>query len=143
MIGSMKKQVPLYLTVSVIALTGCKPQPPAGSTSPPTTNPVQDAGSAVPAPKLGKEVNDAKPDPRAAQITVRVKKIVSEQLGIPEGKILLTSTWIKELGADSLDCVELVMAFEEEFDVEIPDETAEKMATVGDAVNFLVKNAKK
>jgi len=69
----------------------------------------------------------------------RIKKIIIDQLGIEEGKINIESSFIDDLGADSLDIVELIMAFEEEFDIEIPDEDAEKIKTVGDAVNYLSK----
>ncbi len=69
----------------------------------------------------------------------RVKKIIVDQLGIDESKITENSSFIDDLGADSLDIVELIMAFEEEFDIEIPDEDAEKMKTVGDAVKYLNK----
>jgi len=69
----------------------------------------------------------------------RIKKIIIDQLGIEEEKISIDSSFIDDLGADSLDIVELIMAFEEEFDIEIPDEDAEKIKTVGDAVNYLSK----
>ena len=69
----------------------------------------------------------------------RIKKIIIDQLGIEEGKISIESSFIDDLGADSLDIVELIMALEEEFDIEIPDEDAEKIKTVGDAVNYLNK----
>ena len=70
----------------------------------------------------------------------RVKDIISEQLGVEKEKITNASTFADDLGADSLDTVELVMAFEEEFSIEIPDEAAEKITTVGDAVDF-IRNA--
>ena len=69
----------------------------------------------------------------------RIKKIIIDQLGIEEEKISIDSSFIDDLGADSLDIVELIMAFEEEFDIEIPDEDAEKIKTVVDAVNYLSK----
>jgi len=69
----------------------------------------------------------------------RIKKIIIDQLGIEAGKISIDSSFIDDLGADSLDIVELIMAFEEEFDIEIPDEDAEKIKNVGDAVNYLSK----
>lgn len=72
----------------------------------------------------------------------RVKKIVIEHLGVDEAKVALTASFIDDLGADSLDTVELVMAFEEEFNIEIPDDAAEKIQTVGDAVTFIEANAK-
>jgi len=69
----------------------------------------------------------------------KVKKIIVDQLGVDESKITENSSFVDDLGADSLDIVELIMAFEEEFDVEIPDEDAEKIKTVGDAVKYLNK----
>ena len=71
----------------------------------------------------------------------RVKKIVVEHLGVEADKVTEEASFIDDLGADSLDIVELVMAFEEEFGVEIPDEDAEKMITVGDALNYLKEHA--
>ncbi|MGR4001201.1 MAG: acyl carrier protein [Alphaproteobacteria bacterium] len=71
----------------------------------------------------------------------KVKQIITKHLGIEESKITDASSFVEDLGADSLDTVEIVMAFEEEFGVEIPDEVAEKIATVKDAVDF-VKSAK-
>ena len=73
-------------------------------------------------------------------IAERVKKIVIEQLGVEEAKVTETANFVDDLGADSLDTVELVMAFEEEFGVEIPDEAAEKIATVKDAISFIEKH---
>ena len=67
----------------------------------------------------------------------RVKKIVAEHLGVEETKVTDNANFIDDLGADSLDTVELVMAFEEEFGCEIPDEEAEKIQTVQDAVNYI------
>ena len=71
----------------------------------------------------------------------RVKKIVVEHLGVEADKVTESANFIDDLGADSLDTVELVMAFEEEFNVEIPDDAAESIVTVGDAIKFLDKNA--
>lgn len=71
----------------------------------------------------------------------RVKKIVVEHLGVEEAKVTPEANFIDDLGADSLDTVELVMAFEEEFGVEIPDEAAEKIQTVQNAIEFIEKNA--
>ena len=70
-------------------------------------------------------------------IEAKVKEIIVEQLGVDEGQVNPEASFIDDLGADSLDTVELVMAFEEKFDIEIPDEDAEKMRTVGDAINYL------
>jgi acyl carrier protein len=77
-----------------------------------------------------------------SDIAERVKKIVVEHLGVEAEKVTDTASFIDDLGADSLDTVELVMAFEEEFGCEIPDDAAETILTVGDAVKFLEKNAK-
>jgi acyl carrier protein len=67
----------------------------------------------------------------------QVKKIVKEQLGVEEDEIQMGSTFVDDLGADSLDIVELIMAFEEEFNIEIPDEKAEKIKTVEDVVKYI------
>ena len=72
-----------------------------------------------------------------SDISERVKKIVIEHLGVDEEKVVETASFIDDLGADSLDTVELVMAFEEEFGSEISDSEAEKILTVGDAVKFI------
>jgi acyl carrier protein len=70
----------------------------------------------------------------------KVKDIVVEQLGVDEEEVNEQASFVDDLGADSLDIVELVMALEEEFDLEIPDEDAEKIVTVGDAVNYIKEN---
>jgi acyl carrier protein len=75
-----------------------------------------------------------------SDVADRVKKIVAEHLSVEEDKVVTTASFIDDLGADSLDTVELVMAFEEEFNIEIPDEAAEKIQTVQDAVNFIEEN---
>lgn len=72
-----------------------------------------------------------------SDVAERVKKIVVEHLGVDAAKVETKASFIDDLGADSLDTVELVMAFEEEFNVEIPDDMAETILTVGDAVKFL------
>ncbi|GMR20547.1 MAG: acyl carrier protein [Gammaproteobacteria bacterium] len=72
-----------------------------------------------------------------SSIDERVKKIVVEQLGVNDGEVSPTSSFVDDLGADSLDTVELVMALEEEFDTEIPDEEAEKITTVQQAVDYI------
>ncbi len=74
-----------------------------------------------------------------SDVADRVKKIVIEHLGVDGDKVVDNANFIEDLGADSLDTVELVMAFEEEFGVEIPDDSAETIVTVGDAVRFLDK----
>ena len=72
----------------------------------------------------------------------KVKQIIVEQLGVDEAEVTSNASFVDDLGADSLDQVELIMAFEEAFDIEIPDEDAEKIKTVQDAVDYVDKNAK-
>ncbi|HEV2716050.1 MAG TPA: acyl carrier protein [Terriglobales bacterium] len=72
----------------------------------------------------------------------KVKQIISEQLGVDEGEVTPSASFVDDLGADSLDQVELVMALEEAFGVEIPDEDAEKLRTVQDALDYIEKHAK-
>jgi acyl carrier protein len=72
-----------------------------------------------------------------SQIEAKVKSIIADQLGVGEDEIKPESSFIEDLGADSLDIVELVMAMEEEFEVEIPDEEAENIKSVGDAINYI------
>ncbi len=79
---------------------------------------------------------------RMAAVDDKVKQIIVEQLGVDEGEVTPNASFVDDLGADSLDTVELVMAFEEAFDIEIPDEDAEKIRTVKDAVDYISKNAK-
>ena len=78
-----------------------------------------------------------------ASVDERVKQIIVEQLGVDEGEVTPTASFVDDLGADSLDIVELVMAFEEAFGIEIPDEDAEKITTVKDAIAYIEKHAKK
>ena len=73
-------------------------------------------------------------------IEVRVKEIIVNELGVEAEKVTPEASFVEDLGADSLDTVELVMAFEEEFGLDIPDEDAEKMATVGEAIKYLQSN---
>jgi acyl carrier protein len=76
-----------------------------------------------------------------SDVAERVKKIVVEHLGVDESKVSENASFIDDLGADSLDTVELVMAFEEEFGCEIPDDAAEKILTVKDAIDYVQKHA--
>ncbi|TWT10210.1 acyl carrier protein [Reyranella sp. CPCC 100927] len=76
-----------------------------------------------------------------SDVADRVKKIVIEHLGVEDAQVKAEAKFIDDLGADSLDTVELVMAFEEEFGVEIPDDAAEKIQTVGDAIKFIEANS--
>ncbi len=80
---------------------------------------------------MGKEVE------KSMSVDDRVKKIIVEQLGVEEDDVTLEAKFVEDLGADSLDTVELVMAFEEEFEIEIPDEDAEKILTVGRAIEYI------
>lgn len=75
-----------------------------------------------------------------SDVAERVKKVVVEHLGVDDDKVTDGASFIDDLGADSLDTVELVMAFEEEFDIEIPDDAAEKILTVKDAIDFINAN---
>src|ERR1700677_1237838 len=77
-----------------------------------------------------------------AAVDEKVKQIIVEQLGVDEGEVTPSASFVDDLGADSLDTVELVMAFEEGFDIEIPDEDAEKIRTVQDAIDYISKHAK-
>jgi acyl carrier protein len=77
-----------------------------------------------------------------ASVDERVKQIIVEQLGVDEGEVTPNASFVDDLGADSLDTVELVMAFEEAFDIEIPDEDAEKIRTVKDAIDYINAHAK-
>ena len=77
-----------------------------------------------------------------AGVNEKVKQIVVEQLGVDEAEVTPSASFVDDLGADSLDTVELVMAFEEAFDIEIPDEEAEKIRTVKDAIDYVSKHAK-
>ena len=76
-----------------------------------------------------------------SSIEERVKKIVAEQLGVKEEEVKTEASFVEDLGADSLDTVELVMALEEEFETEIPDEEAEKITTVQQAIDYVTANA--
>jgi len=78
----------------------------------------------------------------ASNVETKVKSIIAEQLGVGEDEIKPESSFVDDLGADSLDIVELVMAMEEEFDVEIPDEQAESIKTVKDAVDYINSHKK-
>ena len=76
----------------------------------------------------------------AGNAEAKVKEIIINELGVDPEKVTAEASFVEDLGADSLDTVELVMAFEEEFGVDIPDEDAEQMRTVGDAINYLMEH---
>lgn len=98
------------------------------------TQPTWAGGSSITTGQASSCTRPARPD-----IERRVTKIVVEHLGIDRSKVSESAKFVKDLGADSLDKVELVMAFEEEFDCEIPDDQAEKIVTVGDAIDYLMR----
>ena len=77
-----------------------------------------------------------------SDVSQKVKDIVVEHLGVEKDKVTESASFIDDLGADSLDTVELVMAFEEEFECEIPDDVAEKILTIKDAIDYIAKNKK-
>ncbi len=77
-----------------------------------------------------------------AGVDEKIKQIIVEQLGVDEAEVTPNASFVDDLGADSLDAVELVMAFEEAFDIEIPDEDAEKIKTYQDAIDYIGKHAK-
>jgi acyl carrier protein len=77
-----------------------------------------------------------------SDIAGSVKAIIVDKLGVDEGEVTMEASFTNDLGADSLDTVELIMEFEKEFNIAIPDDQAEKIATVGDAVNYITENAK-
>ena len=77
-----------------------------------------------------------------SDIATRVKKIIVDKLGVDEAEVTSAASFTNDLGADSLDTVELIMEFEKEFNISIPDEAAEKIATVGDAISYIQANAK-
>ena len=77
-----------------------------------------------------------------SDIATRVKAIIMDKLGVEEGEITNEANFTNDLGADSLDTVELIMEFEKEFNIAIPDEQAEKISTVGDAITYIETNAK-
>ena len=77
-----------------------------------------------------------------SDIAARVKKIIIDKLGVDESEVTPEATFTNDLGADSLDTVELIMEFEKEFNIAIPDEQAEKISTVGEAIEYIKKNIK-
>jgi acyl carrier protein len=79
---------------------------------------------------------------KTKEIVEKVKQIISEQLGVEEADVTSSASFVDDLGADSLDTVELVMALEEAFDLEIPDEAAEKIRTVQDATDYIEKHSR-
>jgi acyl carrier protein len=91
--------------------------------------------------KAGLTGSNKRQETDMADIEAKVKEIIINELGVDAEKVTPEASFVEDLGADSLDTVELVMAFEEEFGMEIPDEEAEKLRTVGDAINYITSNA--
>ena len=81
-------------------------------------------------------------DEKQKETVEKVKQIIAEQLGVEEAEVTPSASFVDDLGADSLDTVELVMALEENFDIEIPDDAAEKIRTVQDAIDYIEKQSK-
>ena len=146
----MKLELPLILSVGALSLAACKRDPESPAQKP---APQADASPVTPPPAKPPVSSEGRPilstdsptpgelglaDGRAAKIEAKLRKIVVEQLGVTADKVVPSARFIQDLGADSLDFVELVMACEEEFNVSIPDDTAEKMATVESTVNALI-----
>ena len=90
----------------------------------------------------GPGIPDSRNEENMAAVDEKVKQIIVEQLGVDEAEVTPSASFVDDLGADSLDTVELVMAFEEAFDIEIPDEDAEKIRTVKDASDYIGQHAK-
>jgi acyl carrier protein len=104
-----------------------------------------EAGRPRPAGRAGSPSSIVETNQRGelmAAVDEKVKQIIVEQLGVDEGEVTQNASFVDDLGADSLDTVELVMAFEEAFEIEIPDEDAEKIRTVQDAVDYIGKHSK-
>ena len=100
-----------------------------------------DAESAIRTSPLGNDTIWKEDSRSMATVDDRVKKIIAEQLGVEEDEVTSEASFVEDLGADSLDTVELVMALEEEFGIEIPDEDAEKILTVGKALDYIKEKA--
>ena len=77
-----------------------------------------------------------------SDVSAKVKEIIVDKLGVDEAEVTVEASFTNDLGADSLDTVELIMEFEKEFDIAIPDDQAEKIGTVGDAISYIEENAK-
>jgi acyl carrier protein len=136
----MNKQLPMILSLGALMLPGCKrPPEKAAEMAPKVEAPVlRETPGPKPSNRPAPAIEAGAKDPRADKIEARMRKIIVDQLGVPAEKVVSTATFTKDLGADSLDAVELVMAFEEEFKVSIKDEDAAKIMTVGDAVKTLL-----
>jgi len=113
------------LAIPTFLLSGLLAVAPAGIKKDPKETPPPNQKAPAQKPKAAKSVSD------------KVKAIIVEQLGVKPEQVTPTAQFVKDLGADSLDCVELTMAFEEEFDIEIADADAEKLLTVGATVRYL------
>jgi acyl carrier protein len=103
---------------------------------------IRRAGALQVLPFLPPRFKGGRREASMASVEEKVKQIIVEQLGVDESEVTATASFVDDLGADSLDTVELVMAFEEAFDIEIPDEDAEKIRTVKDATDYIGQHAK-
>ncbi len=136
----MNKQLSIVLSLSAVMLPGCKRAPEKAAEAAPKVEAAVPREAPVPKPVDGPAParETAAKDQQADKIEAKVRKIIVDQLGVAAEKVGSTAEFTKDLGADSLDAVELVMAFEEEFKVSIKDEDAARMKTVGDAVKTLI-----
>jgi acyl carrier protein len=117
---------------------------PSGGVLPGCTGPDKPIPEKAPPPKQKKLVlpkNSNRPGGSTVSVEERVIEIVSEQMGVSKDQVTRETSFVNDLGADSLDTVELVMEFEEEFDITIPDEEAEKIQTVGQAIDYIEQHA--
>ena len=133
----MSKPLSLVVSLGVLGMAACERKPEASGPQVPAVAPAPPAEAAktqaAPAPP-----QDLPEDTRQAKVEAKLRKLVADQLGVSTDKLLLEAQFVRDLGADSLDLVELVMAMEEEFNLTITDEYAGKMKTVGDAVKILI-----
>jgi acyl carrier protein len=146
----MRTDLSAILSLGAMALVACerKEAPPAAKHSIEFPESASQAAETNPPRNLGDgpiHSTDvptmselAAADPRTAKVSTKVRKIIVEQLSVTEDKVVPAADLFKDLGADSLDAVELILAFEEEFNLTIKDEDAEKIRTVGDAVQELI-----
>lgn len=148
----MKNKLPFVLSLGALSLAACKREQPSAADKTPAAAEAQATSDKAPAATLAPPTGSgpihstdvptvgelAAADPRTAKIMAKVSTIVVDQLGVAADKVMPAADLRKDLGADSLDTVELIMALEEEFNISIKDEDAEKIRTVGDAVKTVI-----